>query len=104
MMFLATLPSWLKWSVAGVLGVVLIAALFLSLREQERKDDKANQEIGETKAVNAGQEATLNQVERANDAEAKIRTSGDAGKYERCVRYSSPDTRANCAAFAPVPD
>lgn len=104
MMFLAALPSWVKWSVAGVLGVVLLAALFLSLREQERADDQANQEVGATVQREADQAKTIENVKEANDARDEIKQTGPAGdaiRHAQCLRTAR--TPANCARYA-VPE
>ena len=61
-------------------------------------------DAGAAAAVIEGQRDVLTQVERAEDAEDEIRRSGDATAYERCMRYATSDTRANCEPLRPLLD
>jgi hypothetical protein len=100
MMFLATLPRWLKWTAVALVTVVLVGVLILSLREQERADDSRNQEIGAGEQREANQAATIRNVEKANEARdeiGKAGTAGDAVRFEQCLRTAR--TPASCSRF-----
>lgn len=105
------MTAWLATKALGLargwwlLGAALaLAALAWWLSAAEKADDKANREIGAQGAVISGQRTTLDQVGKANEAEDKVRRGGDTERYERCLRYATADTRANCDALRPVPD
>jgi hypothetical protein len=101
---LSRLSPAVRWAIGGVLLIIALAALYHWLGAREEADDRANQNVGAAVQREAGHEATLNQVEKANEAEAAIGRGGDAERYARCMRYAEPDTRANCDALRPVPD
>lgn len=105
MMFLATLPSWLKWSLAGIAGVVLITAVFLWIDAGERADDRANQEVGATIQREGDQAKTIENVGVANDTRADVEASQKRNNgrnpefYASCLR--SARTPENCKRFMP---
>lgn len=99
-----TPPKWAVWALGAVVAIVLLAALWLTITSREEADDTRNIERGKVEQREAGQKAVLDQVEKANEAEAAINRGGDAEQYARCMRYAEPDTRANCDALRPVPD
>ena len=86
---------------------VLVGAAFVVIEIADNRDKRMIEtasEAGANEAVVEGQRDILSQVERANNAEQEINRSGDADRYARCLRNASPDTRANCERFRPVPD
>ncbi len=90
----------------GILSVVLIIAgtIVVIAKNRDEKLVETGREAGTAGAVAEGQKSILDQVGKANEAEDKVRRGGDAEHYERCLRYATADTRANCDALRPVPD
>lgn len=98
-------PLKLKgWLIAlAVLGMLAGVIITIASNRDERMIETAK-DSGAAAAVITGQHSTLEQVERANDAQDEIARSGDAARYERCLRNASPASRDNCIRFKPVPD
>lgn len=90
----------------GLLGLVLIAAgtFVVIVKNRDARLVETAKDSGAAEAVVIGQRDILGQVERANNAEQEVHRGGDAARFDRCVRNSTPDTRANCDRFRPVPD
>lgn len=88
------------------LGLALIVGgtLVVMSKNRDAKLVDTGREAGASGAVVEGQRDILNQVERANDAEQEVAASGDAAAFDRCVRNSTPRSRASCDRFRPVPD
>jgi hypothetical protein len=90
----------------GLLGLALIiggTVVVISKNRDEKLVD-TGREAGAATAVVAGQADVLNQVERANDAEQEIAAAAESAAFDRCVRNSTPRSRASCDRFRPVPD
>lgn len=90
----------------GLLGIVLIAAgtAVVIAKNRDAKLVDTGREAGSAGAVAEGRKIILDQVGKANEAEDQVRRGGDAERYQRCLRYATPDTRANCDALRPMPD
>lgn len=90
----------------GILGLALVGAgMFVVIsKNRDNKLVETAKDSGAAEAVVAGQANIIDQVEKANEAEQEVRTGGDADRHARCLRNSTPDTRANCERFRPVPD
>jgi hypothetical protein len=89
-----------------LLIAVAAAALGLWLTHREEADDRHNQEIGASAAVEAGHRTTLRQNKEANDAGNQVRDNGGDAVFDECVRSATAETRVNCQRFRkqPVPD
>lgn len=90
----------------GLLSLALIVAgtAVVIAKNRDTKLVDTGREAGTAGAVAEGQKSILDQVGKANEAEDQVRRSGGAERYERCLRYATADTRANCDALRPVPD
>lgn len=86
------------------IATVLAAAMIVIAKNRDNRLVETGREAGASGAVAEGQRDILDQVERANDAENEIVRSGDAGRYERCLRNATDATRPNCERFRPLPD
>lgn len=91
------------FGLAAFLAMVAFVVIKIADNRDERMIDTAK-EGGAASAVIEGQNDTLSQVEKANEAERKIDRNGDSDRYARCLRNSTEASRANCARFKPVPD
>lgn len=78
---------WLLIAIAALVGF----AIWLGAREAA--DDKANQEIGAAVQREGDLVETFNQVEKANEAEARLDRDPDA-RRAGCLQHSR--TPANC--------
>lgn len=97
---LALSPA-LRWVIGGVLGVVLIAGAVLWQGAREEADDTHNQSVGAAVQREASQAATIQNVEKANEAREEIKQTGptgDAVRYQQCLRTAR--TPANCQRYA----
>ncbi len=86
------------------LSLIVGGTLVVINKNRDTKLVTTGKEAGAATAVVAGQEAILNQVEAANNAEQEITRGGDAAAFDRCVRYATADSRAGCDRFRPVPN
>jgi hypothetical protein len=94
-------PRWI-W-VVGV-AVILAAGVTIAIAVSNHKTDAlvtVAEKSGETKAVVKGQETTLNQVSKANEATARVNNAGDPLKYDTCLRDSAPGYEGNCERYKP---
>lgn len=91
------LKGWV-WAVGAI---ALVIAGVLWLRAQEAADDRTNQAIGATKAINEGHESTLDQLEKANEAEDDIRFDRSGARYFACLRDVAPGYEAGCERYRP---
>lgn len=90
----------------GILSLALIAAgtvVVISKNRDEKLVD-AGREAGASDAVRQGQDITLDQNRKANDAGNKVRDNRDGALYAQCMRNATDATRANCEQFRPVSD
>ena len=92
------------WIGALLLIASAITTVVLIADNRDKRLVETGREAGASSAVIEGQRDVLGQVERANNATAEIRSSDNAARHERCLRNSTPATRANCKRFAPLPD
>ncbi len=76
-----------RWAIAGLGAVILIAGLILWATKAEQADDRHNQQIGAQVERSEAAQATLDNVRKANDAEATIRSDPDAALAE-CLRHA----------------
>lgn len=58
-------------------------------------------DAGRAEAVAAGQETTLNQVEKGNEAATQIRDNRGLARFCQCVRSATPETARNCVRYLP---
>ncbi len=86
------------------LALVIAGTIIVINKNRDTALVDGGREAGKAQAESAGQKSILDQVGKANEAEDKVRRGGDAERYERCLRYATVDTRANCDALRPVPD
>lgn len=94
-----------KWWMLGIALILAASATVIAIADNAVEDFRDTaKDAGAATAVVAGQRDILNQVERANNAEQEISRSGDAARFDRCLRIATPDTRANCERFRPVSD
>jgi len=98
-------PFKVKIWLAILAAMMLAAGVVVKVidNRDERLIDTAK-DAGSAGAVIEGQKDTLDQVERANNADREIDRGGDAARYERCLRNATAESRANCDRFAPLPD
>lgn len=92
----------LPWAIG--LALVVAGTLIVIAKNRDNKLVQTGRDAGAASAVVEGQRDILKQVERANNAEQEVHRSGDAARFDRCVRNATPDTRANCERFRPLPD
>lgn len=98
-------PFKVKVWLAILAGMAMLAGVVITIADnRDKRMVETAKDSGAAEAVILGQQDTFEQLERANDAEDQIVRGGDVARYERCLRNASPDTRANCARFQPVPD
>lgn len=104
------MPPWLaakaalglaRWAWLAIAAVALLAGIWW-LNRTEAADDKANQTIGETRAVNQGQTVTLDQIGKANEAGNDVRTGTSDAKWRECLRGSAPGYERSCDRYKPV--
>lgn len=91
-----------KIAIGAGAALILIGGIVWWVSANEKADDKANQTIGETKAVVAGQTTTLEQIGAANEAGNKVRAGTSRAKFDQCVRDSAPGFAGNCERYRPV--
>ena len=58
-------------------------------------------DAGRAEAVADGQETTLNQVEKGNEAATQIRDNRGLARFCQCVRSATPETARNCVRYLP---
>lgn len=85
--FLTRLSPAARWSIAGVLAIIAVAALILWLQAREKADDTHNQQIGATAEREASQAVAIEQGVKANAAEQEVRSNPDAALAE-CLRHA----------------
>ena len=99
--------TWLKANplIAGVIGLVLVAAVIAFFtfadKKEQRIEDKL-EEKGVLKERSETQGETLNRVETANEEREKATRNDDAGaqlRYDQCLR--SARTPENCKRLLP---
>lgn len=95
--------NWVWLAIATIIGAIVCTVIQIADNRDERMIETAK-EGGASEAVVEGQRDILTQVERANNAEQEIHRSGDAARYDRCLRNATADTRANCERFRPMPN
>jgi membrane protein implicated in regulation of membrane protease activity len=93
MTWLLKLSPALRWAIATVLAIIVLAAIYHWLGAREEADDTANQSIGAAVQREQNHAATIEQVRKANDAEQELR-SDDAARRASCLRHSR--TPENC--------
>lgn len=81
----------------GLLAAIAVGA-WLWFDAREKADDKANQEIGGAVQREADLKATVENVEKANEATDLVRRD-PARAYAECLRTAR--TPANCQRFLP---
>lgn len=90
---LTDLPRWAKVAGTAVLAAAILMGLWLWIGSREEADDKANQQIGAAIQREGDLTETIKQVEKANEAEARIERDPDA-RHAGCLRHSR--TPENC--------
>lgn len=94
-----------QWWLLAVFIIGTAAATLITITDnRDKRMVETAKDAGGNAAVIKGQRDVLRQVEQANEAENEIVRSGDAGRYERCLRDATPSSRAGCDRFRPVPD
>lgn len=93
--------AWLLIA-AGV--ALLVWGAVQVLDNKDKRMVEAAEDAGASNAVAEGQRQVIEEVKRANEADRRINNSSNAERYARCLRNSTPASRANCERFNPVPD
>lgn len=101
-----------KWFLRSALGVpryvwaigvlAAIAAVWLWAARAEKADDEANQTIGAQGAVIEGQETTIEQVGKANDAGEEVRNDRGSARYDECLRSAAEGYTGFCERYRPI--
>lgn len=94
-------PRWLL-GLAIILAIGGLAA-YVANRLESTVDTISNtaRDAGKAEAVAAGQETTLNQVEKGNEAATQIRDNRGLARFCQCVRSATPETARNCVRYLP---
>lgn len=89
----------------GLIVLLFIAALIIIANNWFDETLDRAEEKGAGAAVQAGQDLTLDNVEKANEATIEIERDVDGAKYRECLRGTR--TPGNCERYRPnepVPD
>ena len=93
------LARW-AWIAMGATALAIFSTIVI--KTWDHKTDKlvtiATQN-GQVIAQNKGQQITLDQVSKANDAEKKLAIPGDLTAYNICMRDSLPEYRGSCTRY-----
>lgn len=94
-------PRWLL-GLAAILALGgLVAFTVAKLDSTVETISATARDAGKAEAVAAGQETTLNQVGKGNDAATQIRDGRGLARFCQCVRSATPDTARNCVRYLP---
>ncbi len=100
--------AWLTGSLFGIARWIwfagAIAIIVIIIAVANHKTDKTIEiakEAGSYEAVSKGQQITLDQVSKANEANTRINNAGDPLKYDTCLRDSAPGYERNCERYKP---
>ncbi|TCD04287.1 hypothetical protein EYB45_08555 [Erythrobacteraceae bacterium CFH 75059] len=91
------------WTLAALVIATAAATLVTITDNRDRRLADTARDAGAAATTVEQQRSVLEQIERAHHAEMEIDRGGDAGRYERCLRDATHDTRAHCDRFKPVP-
>lgn len=94
-------PRWLLG--LGILAVLVGGVAYVANRLESTVDTISTtaRDAGKAEAVAAGQETTLNQVEKGNEAATQIRDNRGLARFCQCVRSATPETARNCVRYLP---
>lgn len=95
------LPRWGLFVIAALVIAAAVAVANHALDSTLDTITETAETAGATKAVNAGNEITIDQARRANDATAEIRSGASSAKYDQCVQDSDPGDAGNCERYRP---
>jgi hypothetical protein len=93
------------WAMAFAALAIIVAAVIKISNDRDDKLINTATTAGGSAAVIEGQNAVIEQVGKANDAEKKITRDNADGVYDRCLLNSTEASRPNCQRFrvTPVP-
>lgn len=94
-------PRWLL-----MLGIILALAsagaiITANIDSSVKTISKTARDAGNAEAVSQGQETTLKQVEKANEAATQIRDNRGLARFCQCVRNATEETARNCVRYLP---
>lgn len=94
-------PRWLLG--LGILAVLVGGVAYVANRLESTVDTISTtaRDAGRAEAVADGQETTLNQVEKGNEAATQIRDNRGLARFCQCVRSATPETARNCVRYLP---
>jgi len=89
------------WIVAGGIALLVAGVTAAVLIADNAVEDTLNtaEKAGEAKAVSQGYETTLDQLEKANEAENAVRLDRDNARYTACLRDVAPGYAASCERY-----
>lgn len=98
-----------RWGILAIAVAAIAAGVFMFNRTVDKTLQTittTSEQVGETKAVVAGQATTLQQVGAANEASIDYRNDSGLGRFCECLYDSTADTAGNCVRYLqhkPVP-
>lgn len=94
-------PRWLL--MLGVILALASAAAIVAgnIDSSVKTISKDARDAGKAEAVSAGQETTLKQVEKGNEAATQIRDNRGLARFCQCVRSATAETARNCVRYLP---
>lgn len=94
-------PRWLFGLVILIAIAGLTAYIVGKVDSTVETISTTARDAGRAEAVAAGQETTLNQVEKGNEAATQIRDNRGLARFCQCVRSATPETARNCVRYLP---
>ncbi|TXH79699.1 MAG: hypothetical protein E6Q77_12120, partial [Rhizobium sp.] len=88
-------PRWLFGFVILIAIAGLTAYIVGKVGSTVETISTTARDAGRAEAVAAGQETTLNQVEKGNEAATQIRDNRGLARFCQCVRSATPETARN---------
>lgn len=94
-------PRWLLGLALLLVIGGLVTCTVSRLESTVETISTTGKEAGRAEAVAAGQETTLKQVEKANEAATEIRDNRGLARFCQCVRSATAETARNCVRYLP---
>ena len=94
-------PRWLFGLVILIAIAGLAAYIVGKVDSTVETISTTARDAGRAEAVAAGQETTLNQVEKGNEAATQIRDNRGLARFCQCVRNATEETARNCVRYLP---
>lgn len=94
-------PRWLFGLVILIAIAGLTAYIVGKVGSTVETISTTARDAGRAEAVADGQETTLNQVEKGNEAATQIRDNRGLARFCQCVRSATPETARNCVRYLP---